>query len=152
QRAAVPGRSEPFLYGDRGGERPGPEQIVAAAVPRGVFLDGVSCSGLRFLRQARQRIELADDADDRLAGAVGRDERRRDVGDAGLHLEAGVLELLLQQRAALRFLETDFGEAPDLLGDRRVRVAAALDPLENCRPFVGLRALEDAKAAKTAKN
>ena len=69
----------------------------------------------RLLRQAGQRVELAEDADDGLAGAERRDERRGDAGDARAHLNPGRPQLLLQQRAALLFLIADLGEAPDLL-------------------------------------
>jgi hypothetical protein len=41
-----------------------------------------------LLRESGKRIELADDADDRLAGTERRHERRRDVGDTRLDLEA----------------------------------------------------------------
>ena len=88
QRAGVSRRGQPLLHGDRRRERAGAEQVVAAAVPGRVLLDRVARRGLRFLRQAGQRVELADDADHRLAGAERRDERRRDVGDARRHLEA----------------------------------------------------------------
>src|SRR6185295_11648912 len=91
------------------------------------LFDRVMIGGLRLLRQSGQRVELADDADDRLAGAEGRDERGRDAGDAGSHLEPGRLELLLQQRAALLFLIADFGEAPDLLRNGGVLLAFGVD-------------------------
>ena len=125
QRAGMPGRRQPVLHGDRRRERAGAEQVVSAAVAGRAFFDGVARRRLRFLRQPGQRVELADDADDRLAGSERRDERGRDVGDAGLHLKAGGAELLLQQRAALLFLVADLGEAPDLLRDAGVGLAPA---------------------------
>ena len=79
--------------------------------------------------------------DHRLAGAEGRDERGGDAGDARRHLEAGGLQLLLQQRAALLLLIADFGEAPDLLGDAGVFVALRVDAAEQRRAVVGRRRL-----------
>ena len=96
---------------------------MAAAVAGRALLDRVMVRGLRFLRQPGQRVELADDADHRLAGAERRDERGGHAGDAGRDLEAGGLQLLLQQRAALLLLVADLGEAPDLLGDARRSVS-----------------------------
>src|SRR5262245_4861804 len=144
QGASVSRRREPLLHGNRRSECTGTEQVVAASMSGAVFFDGVSRGGLRFLRQPWQGIELADDADDRLAGTERRDERGRNVGDAALQLEARRAQLLLQQRAALLFLEADLGEAPDLLGDRRIRLAPRLDSLQDCGAIVAVRwALRD---------
>ena len=126
QRAGMSGR-EPILHRDRGRERSGAEQVVAAAVARRAVLDGVMIRGLRFLRQPGQRVELADDPDHGLAGAEGRDKRGGNAGDASGHLKAGGLELLLQQRAALRLLVADLGEAPDLLRDAGVLLTLRVD-------------------------
>ena len=140
QRPRMSGR-EPFLDGDRRRQRSGAEQVVPAPVAWRVVLDRVTVRGLRFLRQAGQRVELADDADHRLAGTERRDERGGHAGDAGGHLEAGGLQLLLQQRAALRLLKADFGEAPDLLRDAGVFVAPRVDGAQHRRAIVGGRRL-----------
>ena len=58
-----------------------PDAIWEAGVPRRavsgrVVLDRMMVRRLRLLRQPRQRVELADDRDHRLAGSERRDERR----------------------------------------------------------------------------
>ena len=52
-------------------------------------------------------------------------------------LKPAARKLLLQQRAALLLLVSDFGEAPDLLRDVRVRGATRFDALENGVAIVG---------------
>ena len=54
------------------------------------------------------------------------------------HLEAGGLQLLLQQRAALRLLIADLGEAPDLLRDGGVAVALRVDAAQQRGAIVAL--------------
>ena len=66
--------SQPVLHRDGGGQRAGAEQVVAAAVAGAVLDERLARAGLRLLRQAGQRVELADDADDRLAGSPRRDK------------------------------------------------------------------------------
>jgi hypothetical protein len=141
QRPGVARRGEPFLHRDRGREGAGAEQVVAAAVSGRAFLDGVMVRGLRFLRQSGQRVELADDPDHRLAGPERRDERRRNAGDAGRHLESGGLQLLLQQCAAFQLLEPDLREAPDLFRDARVFLALRVDAAKHRCALVGRRRL-----------
>ena len=104
---------------------------MAASVSGAVLLDRVMRSGLRFLRQPRQRVEFADDADDRFPGSERGDKCRGNVGDAGAHLEAGGFQLLLQERAALYFLIADFREAPDVFGDARIVVAPRIHSLRH---------------------
>jgi hypothetical protein len=81
KRSLLSGRGHPFLDGDRGCERAGAKQVVTATVPGGVLFDRMARRRLCFLRKSGKRIELADDADDRLPGTERRHERRRDIGD-----------------------------------------------------------------------
>jgi hypothetical protein len=97
--------------------------VVPAAVASAVFDHRLAFRG-GGLRQARQRVELADDPDDRISGAIARDEGGGDFSHTRLHVEAGGFQLLLQQRAAPGFLIPHLGEIPDLL--RHVAIGAAL--------------------------
>src|SRR5262249_6198199 len=65
QRARMPG-GQPLLDRDGRGEGSGAEQIVSAAMA-GAVLDDCAAPRGRLLRKARQRVELAEDGDDRLA-------------------------------------------------------------------------------------
>ncbi len=121
-----PPAGQPVLHRNRRRRRGRAEQVMAAAVARCVLDQRLALRGGR-LRQARQGIELADDADDRCAAAERGDERRGDVGHPGLHREPRGRELLLQEGAALRFLIAHFGQRPDPHGDVAVRVGARID-------------------------
>ncbi|MCK7532124.1 MAG: hypothetical protein MZV63_14365 [Marinilabiliales bacterium] len=66
------------------------EQVVAAAVARGAGLEDC-LRGLGLLREARQGVVLAEDADDRPALAVAGHERGRHPGQSALDLEALLL-------------------------------------------------------------
>ena len=102
-------------------------------------------SGRACLREPGQRIEFAEDPDHRRAAAPLGDERGGHVGDADLHPEPGLGQVPLQQRAALRFLESQFGPVPDLEGHLRIRIAARVEALEDggrhvvCRTHRGER-------------
>ena len=80
--------------------RAAPQQVVAAAM---AVTAGDPRLLRRFclLRQPRQRVELAHDADHRLAAAPLGDERRRHVGHALPDPEARLPQLLHEQAALL---------------------------------------------------
>jgi hypothetical protein len=90
-----------------------------------------STTGLRSggggLRQARQGIEFAHNADDGGTTAPRRDKRRRDLRDAGRHRKPRARELFLQQCAAARLLIADLGKRPDLHRDVGIRVGLRVD-------------------------
>ena len=69
----------------------------------------------RLLREARQRVKLAQDCHHRLALAIASNEGRRLVGHAPLYLEPRRLQLLLQQVGAFSLVIAQLGEVPDLL-------------------------------------
>src|SRR5437868_5511806 len=79
------------------------------------------------LRETGKRVELADDRNDRPTGSPAGNERCRDLGDTGLDVKAGCLELRLEKGARFLLLVADFRERPDLLGDIRVFIAFAID-------------------------
>jgi hypothetical protein len=97
------GAGHPLLHGEGRGRRPGPEQVVPAAVPRLPARDRPAL-GHRVLRETGQRVGLREHADDAGAGPVVGDEGRRHARDARLRVEAGRAELLLQEGAALHLL------------------------------------------------
>ena len=117
---------EPFLDRDRRRDGPGAEQMVSARVARASGDDGRAL-GHRVLRDARQRVVLGQNPDDRASGAVARHERRGHPRDAGLDGEAGRLEIALQQLGTLLLLVTDLGPLPDLTRHAPVVVATRLD-------------------------
>ncbi len=67
--------------GDRRRERRDAEQMMPAGVPVAVAAVARLAERHRLLRQLRQRVELAQDADDRLAAAELGGERGGDAGD-----------------------------------------------------------------------
>jgi hypothetical protein len=85
----------------------------------------------RRLRQPGQGVELAHDADHRLALAEGCDEPGRLAGDARLDPKARRGELTLQQRRALIFLVAELGMVPDRLGRRGKMRGALVDERKN---------------------
>ena len=70
---------------------------MSASVARRVGDKGLALRE-RLLRQSGQRIELAQDADDRLALPIAGNKRSGLVGHAGLDREARVFKLDLEQR------------------------------------------------------
>ena len=119
---------QPVRDRDAGRDRGGAEQVMAAGVTGVLARDRRTvCHGV--LVDAWQRVELGEQADHRLAAAGGRDEGRRDPGDAGLDLEPGLLQLLLQERGALRLLVADFRPVPDRFRDLGVARGTAGEEL-----------------------
>ena len=146
--AALVGR-QPVLHRDgrrRGGRA---EQVMAAAVARALGDQRIAV-GHGGLRQARQRVELADDADHRLAAAPGGREGRGNLGHARRHREAGGLQLLLQQRAALRLLVAHFGERPDLHGHIAIGARLRVDGREHGIAIHRLRPADLRRAPPTS--
>ena len=99
-------RLELRLDGQRRRQRRDAQQVVAAAVPG-------RASHPRLLFRARspattrQRVELAHDPDHRLAAAPRGDKSRRHAGHALVDAKARGLQLVAQQRRALRLLVAD---------------------------------------------
>ena len=80
-----------------------------------------------LLGQHGQGVELAQQADDRLSRAVGRDEAGRHAGQAALDLEAGLLERVGQELGGSEFLQAELGVGPD-------RVRDPAEPLDGLGP------------------
>ena len=78
------------------------------------------------LGDSGQRVELGQDADNRGALTPAGDEGGGHPRDPRFDLEAGVLELRLQQARALHLLVTDLGKVPYALGDRAVAGSVGL--------------------------
>ena len=119
---------QPLFHGDGGGDGGGAEEMVAAAVARGALHHRLALGHGR-LGESRQRVELGEQGHDRPALSPARHERGGDPGDSRADLEAGPLQLGLQQRAALFLLVSHFGEAPDLPGDLRERPPPLVEDL-----------------------
>ena len=101
--------------GQAGGGRGRAEEVVAAGVAGRRPRPGVP-GRLGLLREARQRVVFAQDADHRLARPDRGDERRRDPRDAPLDPEAARLQGVRQQRRRPLLLVADLGPFPDLPG------------------------------------
>ena len=84
-------------FRDRRRKRASAEEVVAASMSGAVLLDRMMRGGLGFLRQSWQRIEFADDADDRFPGSERGDKCGGNVGDACAHLEPGGFQLYGKQ-------------------------------------------------------
>ena len=82
------------------------------------------------LRAFRQRIDLADDGDRRMAAAEARPQIGRHPGGAELDGEAAGFEHVLQELGALEFLHAELGEIVDRIADLRHRGGVALDDAE----------------------
>ena len=102
---------------------------AAAAAVAGAALRQRLAERDGVLGQTGQRVELGEDADHRLAAAPLGHERRGHVRHARPHREAGIAELLLEERGALLLLEAQLGETPDLFGDVRVVPLLRIDAL-----------------------
>src|SRR5574338_728410 len=111
--------------------------MVTAPVARRAILARLAL-GYRFLREAGERIEFADDPHHRVTRAIGRHKGGRHLRHAGCHLEPRARQLLLQERAALRFLEPELGEAPDLHRHVGVRGSSGVELGEHSRALVSL--------------
>ena len=72
------------------------EQVMAATMPGGTIMDR-GAGRRRGLRQARQRIELTEYADNGFSLAVARDERCRHAGNAALDVEPLLLGVVGEQ-------------------------------------------------------
>ncbi len=79
---------EPVGERDAGGDRCSAEEVMPAGVAGVLAFDRLAI-GHGVLVDAGERVELGEDADHGLAAARGRDERRRNAGDAGFDLESG---------------------------------------------------------------
>ncbi len=113
-RAGELARLDQLLDRDGGAEAGGPEEIVTATVTRGAFL--VRLLGrLGLLRDARQRVVLAHDADDRAAAAVAGDEGRRHARHVALDGETLILRVVGQERRRTGLAQSGLGETPDLV-------------------------------------
>ena len=95
----------------------GSESAVSATVA-GCSVGRRRAEGIDFLREVRQRVVFGQDADDRLASAVARDERRGHVAQPGLHFKASGLEFLDEQRGRAALFQADFSELPNRFVDR----------------------------------
>src|SRR5262245_3713187 len=92
------------------------EQVVTAAVAwRACFERLLDRRG--FLRDAGQRVEFTEDADDRAPLPVGRNEGRRHSGDATLDFEAFTLGVTAERLRRLALAQRGFGEGPDLVAE-----------------------------------
>ena len=88
--------------------------------------------GHAVLRQARQRVELAHQADDRLATAPRRDECRRHAGNALFDPETRRFQLVPQQRRTSGLLVADLGRLPDVTRHPPVSCGASVDVVDDC--------------------
>ena len=118
---------QPVRNRDSRDRRCAAEQVVAAGMA-GSALDQRLSIRQRRLRQAGQRVELGEDADDRRASAAAGHEGRGQVGDASFHCEAVVLQVAAQERRAaglqvaeLRMLE-QLGSQCDGVGTARLHL------------------------------
>jgi hypothetical protein len=105
-------RAHGRLHGEGRAERADAVEVVAAAVA-GAAGDELAALGRRVLREARQRVVLAEDADDRCALAPGGDEGRVHPADAPGDGEAVRRQLVGDQLRGEPLLEADLGALPD---------------------------------------
>ena len=78
---------------------------------------GILGGNAALLGQHGQGVELAQEADDRLSRAVGRDEAGRHAGQAALDLEPGLLERVGQELGRFELLQAELGVGPDRVRD-----------------------------------
>ena len=122
----------------KGGCRP--KQVVAAAVPRSPRCAGFLLGDV-FLRQTREGVILAQDAEHGFPLSPGRAEGRRDLAYVVPDLKTRCAQLGLQQLGAPEFFITDFGVLPDLAREVAEVLRAAIHLAQDLRAPIprGLR-------------
>ena len=123
-------RGEIFLYRRSRGERTGTEQIVAAAVAVPAGGDALRFGNAALLRKTGERVKLAEDADHRMAGAVGAGKRRFNAAEVLLHREAQLFQRVRIERCGFEFLERKLRLVPDRVGDRGVNICMRVDRVQ----------------------
>ena len=111
------------------------KEIVSAGVAVAVG-DARLLLGHHFLREARQRVVLAHDPDDRLAGAPFRDERRRHPGNVLAQPESGLPQFSCEKGRAPDLLVARFGGLPNLAGDLAKMPSPRIDQLDDLSVLV----------------
>ena len=111
-RALELSRAHQLLDGQGRSEGRRAQQVVPAALARRAGLQGF-LHGLGFLRQARQGVVFAEDADDRPALAVARHERGRHSRDSAFDREALLFGIVRERLRRSGLEQGGFGEAPD---------------------------------------
>ncbi len=94
----------------------GAEQVVAAAVARRPGLERL-LGRLGALRDPGEGVVLTENADDRMAFAIGRDEGGGQSGHAPVDREALGFEIVLEEGGGPGLPEPGFGKGPDLIGE-----------------------------------
>jgi len=106
--------------------RSGSQKVMAAAMARPRGYQRITV-GHGSLRETRQRVEFAENADDGLAFAIGGDEGGRLLRHACLDAEAGLLQIALQKSRALFFVVAQLRILPDRFGSLRILGAVLVD-------------------------
>ena len=88
---------------------------MATAVPGAALYDRTMLRRTTLLAETGQRIELTEDADDRMTGTIASGKCRLDAIDTIRHRETTLLEHLLVVRRRLKLLQTQLRMRPDVI-------------------------------------
>ena len=112
-RTGAAGLLQIVLHADGGGHCAGTQQVMAAAMAAAALDQLVILRAARRLGQSGQGIILRQEADDRLAAAVGGGKGGGDIADALLHLEALRLQHLHKEGGGLDLLHGQLRVIPN---------------------------------------
>ncbi len=116
--ARLAGLLQIVLYRHRRGQRTAAQGAVPAAVAVAALFHRLLDRAAGFLAQPGQGVELAQDADHRLAAAPAAHKCGGDARQALLHLKALRFQHLDQRRRAFRLLEVQLRRRPDAVVHR----------------------------------
>ena len=104
-----------FFQHERGGDINGHAGVVAFAVARRAFDDGIVIRDAGLLRSARDTVFIRDERDDGFSAAVRRDPGGGNARNSLFDLEAVFLEDAGNVFRGFDFLEAEFTEAENLV-------------------------------------
>ena len=119
-----------FFDGEGSRQRARAQHIVAAAVAVAAGDKLPALGSARLLGEAAEGVELGEDADDRLAGAIACLEGGLDAGDRRLDGEAFLFQNLAVEFCGLELHQRELGVFPNFVGDPGEGPGLLVDDLE----------------------
>ena len=119
-----------FFDGEGSRQRARAQHIVAAAVAVAAGDKLPALGSARLLGEAAEGVELGEDADDRLAGAIACLEGGLDAGDRRLDGEAFLFQHFAVEFCGLELHQRELGVFPNFVGDPGEGPGLLVDDLE----------------------
>src|SRR4051794_23515170 len=102
----------------RSRQRARSQQIMPAAMPVATSYHWLPLGQSRLLAQSTERIELAQESDDRLAAAIAADKGRLDASHTTLNRKSLALQSLTEQRGRAKLFKSGLRVPPDRIAQR----------------------------------